>query len=163
MGFYADIYVIKKTRSKELGEKFINHFVPKRAESADCYEIPMYRGKVEITFQKAKDLMVYLEENPTVEQSIYWRNLDKENLNRHGMIFYTPDSYMIFGISRNSKDMGTAENTKDEDECLQEMKDFFETEEGYITYECPPKDTYLEFIEAVNHYKKYLLQKINKT
>ena len=94
--------------------------------------------------------MAYLEKNKTKNQSIYWRNLDKKSKNKHGMIFYTSDSYMIFGISRVHSERL---NTKNEEECLNEMKMFFNTEEGYITYECPPEISYSDFMLLVNRYK----------
>lgn len=96
--------------------------------------------------------MRHLEENVFVEQSIYWRNINENELNRHGMIFYTKDSHMIFGISQNVH--SNSENTENEDQCLAELKDFFDTKEGYITYECPPKYEYREFMKMVDSFNK---------
>lgn len=149
MGYYADIYVIKKTRSKIVALEFLKHFLPQRKESAECYEIPQYGINTEIEFNNAEELMDYLEKNTTTTHSIYWTNMDKKNLNRHGMIFYTADSCMIFGISRDHHGINHTEN---EEYCLIELKDFFNTEKGYITYECPPEDTYDEFIDIVNKF-----------
>lgn len=142
MGFYADIYVIKKSRSKTLAEAFLNYFLPKRVENTNVYELPRFGNQVKLTFESADELMIYLEENPIAEQCIYCKNPDTKSLNRYGMIFYTPDSYMIFGISRYIK----------EKEGLEELKEFLNTETGYITYECPPENTYVEFIDAVNRF-----------
>lgn len=138
MGFFADIYVIKKSRSKKLGEDFLNHFLPNREESAFEYEIPQYSDDPKILFNKAYDLMEYLEKNISDNHTIYWRNLDSNNTNRHGMIFYTTDGYMIFGISVDV-------DPENEAECLSEMKDFLQSDGGYITYECPPETTFEEF------------------
>lgn len=151
MGYLADIYIIKKTRSKKTGLDFINHFLPEREESATVYEYPRFGKTVELVFNKAEELMTYLENNPISHHCIYWRSINKDNLNRHGMIFYTPDSYMIFGISRNHRDFNDKRN---EEECFEELKRYFETEDGYITYECPPEDTYRKFMEVVKSYNK---------
>lgn len=67
------------------------------------------------------------------------------------MIFYTPDSYMIFGISRCPI---AYYDTTNEEEYLDEMKTFADTDDGYITYECPPEDTFLEFANLVKQYNQ---------
>ncbi|BDD08540.1 hypothetical protein FUAX_09720 [Fulvitalea axinellae] len=153
MGYLADVYVIQKSRSKKLGVDFLNHFLPIREESADEYLIPQYLDDPIHEFDNAEDLMTFLESNPQYAQSIYWRNKDKENLNKQGMIFYTKDGNMILGISRNA-DMSGNLNTENEDECLIEMKKYFKTENGYIHYENPPAKSYDEFIEIVNKLKR---------
>ncbi len=153
MGYLADIYVIQKSRSKKLGIDFLNHFLPFREESADEYLIPQYSEDPTSKFDNAEELMIFLESNPEYSQSIYWRNKDEENLNKHGMIFYTKDGNMIFGITRNA-DMSGNLNTENEDECLMEMKKYFKTENGYIQYENPPADSYDEFVGIVNELKK---------
>jgi len=146
MPHYADIYVIKKTRSKKLGLEFLNHFLPFRKESTGEYLIPQYSNNPINEFDNALSVMEFLEFNENYTQSIYWRNLEEESPNAHGMIFYTEDGYMIFGISRDSDEVLT--NRKAE-ACLSSMKEFFGTKQGYITHECPPEDTYEEFLKKV--------------
>ncbi|MDX1447173.1 hypothetical protein [Lishizhenia sp.] len=143
MGHLADIYVIKKSRSKQLGIDFLNQFLPLNSESADEYSIPQYSVSPVQNFDKAHDLMTYLESNNQYAQSIYWQNLNKQDRNKHGMIFYTEDGCMIFGISRY------VDSRKDEKEFLKGMKYFFHAEMGYIDHENPPVDSYEEFIERV--------------
>lgn len=152
MGYLADIYLIQKSRSKSKGIDFLNAFLPSREESCDEYLIPQYSDNPIEEFDNADDLMTYLESNPECSQSIYWRNKDENNPNKHGMIFYTKDGNMIFGISRNA-DMSGNLNTDNEDECLKEMKVFFKSEMGYIHYENPPADSYAEFVQIVNEIK----------
>lgn len=151
MSGFADIYVIKKTRSKKCGIEFLNYFLPKREETTDEYLFPQYADEAETEFQNAEFLMDYLEQHPNSEYGIYWRNLDSDNINQCGMLFYTSDSYMIFGISRHPIDFNDKSN---EEECLAEMKNFLKTDEGYITYECPPENTYCEFAHLVNQYNQ---------
>lgn len=146
MRHLADIYVILKTRSRKLGLHFINHFLPNHVESSDGYELHWPGYPVRRSFNTADELMRFLEINRFEEHRIYWRNSDKNSPNKHGMIFYTVDSCMIFGISRES--FGIVD-TSNEDECLEEMKSFFNTENGYITYESPPKMTLKDFLSIV--------------
>ncbi|MEZ4805711.1 MAG: hypothetical protein R2852_09575, partial [Bacteroidia bacterium] len=82
MGYLADIYVAVETRSKTKAVDFLNHFLPKREESADDYLIPQYSDNPIQEFNNACDLMIFMELNPEYTQSIYWRNLDESNLNK---------------------------------------------------------------------------------
>lgn len=145
IGYLSDIYVIKKSRSKDLGINFLNHFLPNRKEKSDCYEVPQYVLDVtEITFDNTEDLMTYLEENTSEPYHIYWSAIDG-NVNRHGMLFYTIDECIIFGISRDSDGVDQTSET----ECLKLMQEFLDTDAGYITYECTPESTYEEFMQLV--------------
>lgn len=65
------------------------------------------------------------------------------------MIFYNEDGTMIFGISRNANMSGNL-NTENEGQCLIEMKNYFNTNLGYIDYENPPAANYEEFIKIVS-------------
>jgi hypothetical protein len=149
MGYLADIYVIKQTRSKKLADDFLSHFLPNRTESADEYLIPEYSDNPIHEFDNADELMSFLEMNETHSHRIYWRNTDEKSLNKHGVIFYNEDGTMTFGISRDA-DMSGNLNTENEDQCLTEMKEYFDTNLGYIHYENPPADSYKEFVEIMN-------------
>jgi hypothetical protein len=152
MSYYADIYIFKESRSKNLIEDFLNHFLPLRKESADEYLIPQYADNPVYEFKKADEIMAFLESNKEYSQSIYWRNEDEKNRNKHGMVFYTHDGFLIFGISRNA-DMSGNLKTDNEDDCLKQMKEFFKTEIGYIDYENPPTNSKTEFIEILEKLK----------
>lgn len=152
MGYFADIYVIKQSRSKKMGIDFLNHFLPLREERAEEYFIPQYADNPTQQFSNAGDLMTYLETHPEYSNRIYWTNKNKINPNKHGMIFYTKDGNMIFGISREAAMDGSL-NTDNEVEGLRKMKAYFKTELGYIHYEHPPVDTYDKFVEVVNSLK----------
>lgn len=157
MGYLTDIYVIKKTRSKKLADDFLNHFLPNRTESADEYLIPEYSDNPTHKFDTADKLMSFLEINKNYSNRVYWRNTDEKNLNKHGMIFYNQDGTMIFGISRDA-DMSGNLNTENEDQCLNEMKKYFDTNLGYIDYENPPANSYKEFVGIVNKLENNALQ-----
>lgn len=148
MGFLADIYVIKKTRSKKLVNDFLDHFLPNRKEIADEYFIPEYSTNPTHEFHNADELMSFLEINVNYSNRIYWINIDEKNPNKHGMIFYNKDGTIVFGISRNADDSGNL-NTENENQCLSEMKNYFNTNLGYIDYENPPAESYNRFIELI--------------
>mgnify|MGYP006125767969 CR=1 FL=1 len=152
MAYYADIYIFKESRSKNLIEDFLNHFLPFRKESADEYLIPQYADNPVYEFKKAGEIIIFLESNKEYSQSIYWRNKDEKSRNKHGMVFYTNDGFLIFGISRNADTSGNLK-TNNEDDCLKQMKKFFKTEIGYIDYENPPAKSKTEFIEIVEKLK----------
>lgn len=160
MGYLADIYVIKKTRSKKLADDFLNQFLPNRKENTDVYSIPEYSDNPTHEFFNADELMSFMEKNEYYENRIYWTNTDQENLNKFGMILYNKDGTMIFGISRNA-DMSGNLCTKNEDQCLNEMKSFFNTDLGYIHYENPPAESYKEFVEIVNELENEQFSKAN--
>lgn len=153
MGYLADIYVIKKSRSKKVADGFLNHFLPSRKESADEYLIPEYSDNPTREFDNADDLMFILEVNENYSNRVYWRNTDEKSPNKHGMIFYNEDGTMIFGISRNANMSGDL-NTESEDQCLTEMKKYFDTDLGYIHYENPPANSYKEFVKIANKLEK---------
>lgn len=153
MGCFADIYVIKKTRSRRLAIDFLDYFIPSRKESTDEYLIPEYSDNPIHEFDNADELMLFLESNENYSSGIYWRNTDEKNPNRYGMIFYNKDGTMIFGISRNA-DMSENLKTESEDQCSVEMKEYFDTNLGYIDYENPPANNHKEFVEIVNALKK---------
>ena len=149
MGYLADIYVIKRSRSKKLAVDFLNRFLPNREQSSDDYWIPEYSEKPTQEFKDAYDLMSFLELNKNISNRIYWRNTDEENPNKHGMIFYNLDGSIIFGISREPGIKGNLD-TRSEYHCLNEMKQYFDTHLGYIDYENPPIDNYEEFVKIVD-------------
>jgi len=148
MGQYADIYTAVKTRSKQTGIDFLNHFLPQRVESAEEYWLPQYSDKAEIDFQSVDTLMDYLAVKKGIAYGLYWRNTNELNPNKHGMLFYTQDEAMIFGLSRDA-DINGHLNTDNEDECLRLMKEYFQTDIGYITYEDTPVATYAQFVEML--------------
>jgi hypothetical protein len=149
MGQFADIYVAVRTRSKQKATAFLNHFLPQRIESAGEYEYPQYSRETEKEFDTVEELLSYLETEKSAAYNLYWRSTDETNPNKHGMLFFTKDGALIFGISRDAyleEDL----NTRNEDECLELMKGYFQTDLGYITYEGVPPDTYREFVEIAN-------------
>ena len=144
MKMLSDIYVIKKTRSRNEGIRFLNEFIPSREYSGNTFELDLSNqpreNQLDITA-----LMDSLEVDQEKVQSLYWRCLDRQSDVSHGMIFYIENGYMIFGLSRYAN--GVDENDIKDQKCLRRMKRFIGSEIGYITFECPPEDVYENFIQ----------------
>ena len=116
----------------------------KMGQFADIYVAVKTRSK-----QQGINFLNHLETEKFSEYNLYWRNTDELNANKHGMLFYTKDEAIIFGISRDA-DIGGHLDTSNEDECLKLMKEYFQTDIGYITYEDTPYETFEEFVKEVN-------------
>ena len=100
MGYCADIYVINQTRSRIKALQFLDHFIADRSVHGSVFTIPLLSKYPEFQFNDVNELMIHLESQENLDYSIYWSNLDKMSPILFGMIFYTLDSHMIFGISR---------------------------------------------------------------
>jgi hypothetical protein len=145
MGIYADIYVAVKTRSKSKALAFLDHFLPMREETANEYEYPQYSDSSSQMFDTVDQLMDFLEQSKKSKYNLYWHNIDSSKPNQHCMLFYTKDEALVFGISREA-DIEDRTNTRNEEECLDLMLTFFQTDIGYITYEDLPADSFEEFL-----------------
>ena len=143
MSGFADIYVIIDSRSKELVHSFLTRYLTTWVESADEYEIPQYSDNPDIIFKTDSELMNYCEQNKKISYSIYWRS-KSDSLIKYGMIFYTSDEKMILGLSVLS---GSKEK-----EFLKDLKDYLLSDLGYIAFEEPPPDNYVDFLETANRY-----------
>ena len=98
MGYYADCYVLTNNRTKNFVDGFLENFIPKRKEQVEVYEVPQHRGKMEIEFDSADNLIQYLESNLKIEHIIYWDNLDDKEP-RFASCFFTDDNNLILGLS----------------------------------------------------------------
>lgn len=138
---YSDIYIITGKRDRATVEKFLQHFLPQREESADEYTVPQYSDNPEIIFNKAYELVEHCEINSNVDHSIYWRARGGRKP-EHGMVFYLEDGNAIYGLSTD------AENHRYAKSLLHEMKTFFNVSHGYIGHEASPDvKNYTEFLE----------------
>ena len=140
---YADIYVISERRTQSSINGFLNHFLPLREESADEYCIPQFSDDPEFTYEHAVDVIKYCEENKSEEHAIYWRATN-ERKPEHAMVFFLSDGYVIYGLSTNARYEDYTASL------LNELKQFLDTELGYIAYEaCPDAESYIEFKQYV--------------
>jgi hypothetical protein len=131
---YHDIYVLARERSAAEAEQFLEAFAPNRVQSAAEYTFPERAGKPGPVFTAALEAIRYAALCPGAEQRFYFRNLDEGP--DHIMLFFTSDGGLILGLS-------VAWN---EERAFAQLKRHAGSEIGYITFECPPKDTAAEFI-----------------
>ncbi len=140
---YADIYVISHKRDLDTLEGFLNRFVPQREESADDYYLPQYADDPDAVFEHASELIEYCAKNKTVRYAIYWRALD-DRKPEHCMVFFLEDGNLIYGLSTDAADQSSAEKL------LGELKDYLDTDAGYIGHEASPEaDNLTEFLAQV--------------
>lgn len=138
---YADSYVLLNSRSRSIMRKFLETFLPRREEMTDEYLIPMYATQPQYTFTNADELMAFLENNPGEEHSIYWRNLDKQEEIKFGMVFYTTDGRIIVGVST----VGKSPSELTVVSSYIRLKNYFNSDTGCITIEEPPPSNSVEF------------------
>lgn len=147
-GYFADCYVLTDKRTESFIEEFLDHFVPKRRESIDDYEVPQHADKPVEIFNTAREAVKFLVENKSVKYSLYWENPIKSDL-RGAELFFTDDSYLIMGIYCETK----FPNTEIEDKIFKQIKEFCGSAEGYITYEDTPPLNSEEFREIIKNTK----------
>lgn len=132
-GYFADCYVLTDRRTESFIHEFLDHFVPEGRETADEYEVLQYADNPVENFKTAREAVKFLVENGSVKHSLYWANPVKSEL-RGGEIFFTDDGHVIMGLHCETK----FPDTDIEDKYFKEIKEFCESEEGYITYEDTP-------------------------
>jgi hypothetical protein len=144
---YSDIYVITEKRDRATVERFLRHFLPQRTESAEEYEIPQYSTTPEKVFKTDHELIEYCENNKEIEHSIYWQATGGKKP-EHGMVFYLKDGYAIYGLSTDAENVVFAKNL------LEELKEFINSNHGYIAHEASPDvNNYSDFLEQEKMHK----------
>jgi len=144
-GDFADCYVLTEKRTQEWIVRFLNEFIPNRKQQANEYEIPLYSTHPTFVFKKDEELIDYLEKNKNIPHTIYWTNEEDSDL-RGVMVFFTNDGYLIPGIYCET----LANDTSIEDNYFNQLKLFWKTDQGYITYEQPAPHNKDEFLKIVN-------------
>ncbi|MEL6561588.1 MAG: hypothetical protein AAFQ94_25595 [Bacteroidota bacterium] len=147
-GYFADCYVLTDKRTESFIVGFLDHFVPERRESVDEYEVTQYADNLTEKFGTAREVVKYLVNNKFVKHTLYWENPIESEL-RGAEIFFTDDGYVIIGLYCETK----YPVTDIEDKYFKEIKEFCESDEGYITYEDTPSHNSEEFMEKVKSMK----------
>jgi hypothetical protein len=137
MNGFFDVYVLAPERSAKLAVDFLNHFVPRREQSAAEYCFPEYSMTPDAVFESALEAIPFCALKPNYSQAFYFRNLGTDPA--HAMVLFTVDSGMILGLS---VDEGK------ETEYLAHLKDFARASTGYIDFESAPPGTLEEFKAA---------------
>lgn len=146
MSIQADCYVLVEKRSKEVILNFLNFFLPYRKESADEYEIPQYADRPEQVLESATELIDYMVTNSKEIHSIYWHTIEEGLPIKGAMCFFIEDGHMILGINC----ITYFPDTTLEDKHFQQLKEFANTDIGYVTYEEPPLGSKNEILKRIN-------------
>ena len=138
---YSDINVIAEKRDISTVKRFLDHFLPKRKETADSYELPQYSNKPEIILNFDHEILSHCESNKHTEYLIIWK-ASEENKIEYGTICYLKDEHVIYSLSTNAENVGYAK------ELLGKLKAFLNSKHGYIGNEASPEvNNYSEFLE----------------
>lgn len=137
MPSHFDIYVISDKRDSESIESFLNEFLPLREESADEYEYSQFSDTSEDTYRTARDIIQKCCTVRNSEYALYWRALENRKP-EHAMVFFLPDSHIIFGLSTDDAYPEYA------NEVLASMKTKLNSSIGYIGHEASPDVSDLE-------------------
>lgn len=126
-----------------MGTEFLDTFLPSRKEVAVDYPVPMYANNTpSMVYSSASELMRYLEHDTAEEYLIYWTNSDHSSSYKHGMIFYTDDKAMIFGLSLS----GDAPDSEEAITQYLNIKRLLSSNVGCITVEEVPPVNSVEFM-----------------
>ena len=146
-----DIYVLKRTRAKKQILQFLDNFLPKRQFSGFTYDMSTQQA---VVFQAAgvDGILRLFAENTSLEENLYWKNQNHESSIRHGMIFFIPEGYTIFGLSLTFQtEYG---NQTEAQACLEQMKTQLNSQVGYITFECLPELDPQKFLAIVHSFNQ---------
>ena len=132
--------VLVGDRSPGLVTRFLDHFLPRREQSAAEYELPRFSDAPQTVFRHPAELMRYCAGHPHESHAIYWRNTEATNP-AQGMVFFTSDGELILGLSSAP---ALAE------QFLADLKAFAGSVTGYIAFESPPPGTAAEFRDSAN-------------
>jgi len=133
-----DLYVLAPERSVAVINRFLDHFLPHRVESAENYVVPEYSDNPSIVFARADEVIQYSVGCQSAAQSIYWRGVGDGEA-KHAHVFFLTDGSLILGLS-------ITETT--ESRCnwwLKDLKQFMGSVFGYYVCETPPTSSAMEF------------------
>jgi len=169
--YFSDCYVLVNTRDKKVVLQFLNHFLSEIIELSDKYEIPQYSKNHDQKLISMYELLEFLENKNDEPYYISWKGLllkdfpfktvqvcpeeiksIKQIVENHFlcMATYTNDGKMILGISCPTMEP----DTRIEDYYFSKLKEFANSEIGYITYEQPATNNSAKFTEIAEKWSK---------
>ena len=139
MPAYADIYVLSSDRTVACAVRFLDRFLPRRAQTADEFEIPQYAETPDVVHPNALPVMERCCREHSLPYNLYWRALDGRKPG-YAMILYLVDGTVVYGLSTEEDDGALALRL------LQEIQAFLSSSEGFIGHEATPSfDTAEQF------------------
>jgi DNA-binding transcriptional LysR family regulator len=129
-GALYDCYVLAATRSADLAERFLNHFLPER-EPSFAAEDPAEVLGVPESFT-LPEVLQFLEAHREREHTMYWRNTRAESP-FHAIVAFGADGGLVLGLSVPVDDDGAHASA-----VLTEMKAFASADHAYAIVDEPP-------------------------
>jgi len=131
MPAYADVYILSSDRTLACAVRFLDRFLPRRAQIADTFEIPQYAESPDVVHANALPVMERCCREHSLPYALYWRALDGRRP-EYAMILYLIDGAVVYGLSTEDGDGVLAERL------LNEMKTFLPSSDGFIGHEGTP-------------------------
>lgn len=142
MPVYQDIYILSKERTYKTFTQFISRIIPYYEPSFELYDPKEIHG---IDFDDLNGFYKIMCQNPFYKYAAYLRNLNDTTV-KHGMIFFTDEGNIIFGVSINYVN-DEKELEKNGLFWIDKMKQIAKAAHGYYTVEQPPEFKESEFIK----------------
>lgn len=139
---YIDSYYLVNERDSGLVDQFLNDFLPRNAELALDYLIPVLDTEQERIFDNVREVLTYLDVTPDVGYIMYWENLNKASEIKQFTLMYTDDGKMIFGVSVIGNDLESKESLL----TFYRIKRYLKAVYACITGEEPPPGNSEDFI-----------------
>jgi hypothetical protein len=136
---FCDCYVLSIKRTKEFIHSFLEHFLPDASAYTSEYQVPELAEQPLQTFTSADALIDYLESHPEEPHAIYWFS-KHSTLTRSAMCLFMNDGAVLYGLATES----LFPDTSIEDQLLQQLMNFCNSQQGLILYEEPaPRTTHV--------------------
>jgi len=133
----VEVYVLCKSRSKELALAFLEKFIPSREACADEYPYPEFDDEPKYVYDDVEKLLDTLESEEDESYSLYWNAVNNANI-QSGMLSFTEDGQMIVGLAVDEVDVKKR---------FEELASLTGGEFGYISLESAPAENQAEFVQ----------------
>lgn len=140
----ADIYVLVNSRSGSEVNQFLDFYIPLRHEMQTVYEVTQ-SNEEDLEFHSPGELMDHMEKHPLLYYHLAFHNVNDQAIVRNAGIYYTSDSQMIFRLT-------IRQNDEIEELLLNELKDLFSSQYGYISYHVPPEKKARQFVDNLSKF-----------
>lgn len=140
---YIDSYYLVDSRQAKVVYDFLMKFSEKIKEVADDYLVTHCSDVPERIFYSVEELLLFLENNPTYDYSVYWENEEEESEIKQFNVHYTNDGKMIFGVSTVGNDTRSINSVS----LFDKVTSYLRSKNACITIEEPPPSNSIEFIE----------------
>ncbi len=144
---YADVWILVDKRDSKIVKPFLVHFLREFKSGIDEWGIPN-AAKIEeqIFVEDWWEVASYCESHPEEYQCLFWSSMRQQDP-FHAQIDFTDDAQMIFCL--------VVEQERREVQWLEELKAYFGSSNGFISYNCAAPQNAREFLEVCRQKRSY--------